>query len=175
MKTTALFFACVMMSAMTFGQTTPQFRTGESPDATTGSINNYLNDQMKNLQCAALHCRPGTEVIAFVVTPGGELDGFRVINSVSPAIDDEVIRVLKGTSGSWVPGTLNGEQVAMELEVAIVYVPDHNFNLVEEAKHYLDKGNQMLLLKKDPKRALRCFNEAFRLIPNEESILAKNG
>ncbi len=46
------------------------------------------------------------------------------------------------------------------------------FNIVEEAKSLLDKGNRIFTVKKDPERALKYFNDAFRLRPCEESILA---
>jgi tetratricopeptide (TPR) repeat protein len=60
----------------------------------------------------------------------------------------------------------------MEQEVALVFVPNGHFNIVEEAKSLLDKGNRILTVKKDPERALKYFNDAFRLRPCEESILA---
>jgi tetratricopeptide (TPR) repeat protein len=172
MKTTAFIFACVVMSAVTYGQTNPQFQPEEFQRAPANSINDYLHNNVKHFQDAALCCIPGTEVIAFVVTPEGELTGFRVINSVSPAVDDEVIRVLKETSGSWSPGSRNGVPVGMEQEVALVFIPNDHFNIVEEAKSLLDKGNRIFTVKKDPERALKYFNDAFRLRPCEESILA---
>jgi len=172
MKTTAFIFAFVIMSSMTYGQTNPQFQPEKFPKAQANSIYDYLNNNVKYFQDAALNCIPGTEVIAFVVTPEGELTGFRVINSVSPAVDDEVIRVLKETSGSWSPGSRNGVPAGMEQEVALVFVPNGHFNIVEEAKSLLDKGNRILTVKKDPERALKYFNDAFRLRPCEESILA---
>ncbi|MBE0652511.1 MAG: energy transducer TonB [Bacteroidales bacterium] len=172
MKTTAFIFAFVIMSSMTYGQTNPQFQPEEFPKAQANSIYDYLINNVKYFQDAALNCIPGTEVIAFLVTPEGELTGFRVINSVSPAVDDEVIRVLKETSGSWSPGFRNGVPAGMEQEVALVFVPNGYFNIVEEAKNLLDKGNRILTVKKDPERALKYFNDAFRLRPCEESILA---
>lgn len=172
MKTTAFIFACVIMSAMTYGQTNPQFQPEEFQKSQANSIYDNLNNNVKHFQDAALYCIPGTEVIAFVVTPEGELTAFRVINSVSPAVDDAIIRVLKETSGSWTPGSRNGVPAGMEQEVALVFVPNGHFNIIEEAKSLLDKGNRIFAVKKDPERALKYFNEAFRLRPSEESILA---
>jgi tetratricopeptide (TPR) repeat protein len=111
-------------------------------------------------------------VIAFVVTSAGELTDFQVINSVSSAIDVEMVRLLKATSGNWMPGFINGEPGAMKKEVSLVFIPYDNYDIVKEAKYYMDKGNNLLYVKKNPKRAMKCFNEAFRLRPSNESILA---
>ena len=186
MKNNVMFLLGMAMSIMAYGQKQTQITLEEMsiipPDftgiATTlqdheiESIHDYLCNYIKCPQGSSGCCFPGTEVIAFVVTSTGELTGFRVINSVSSAIDDEVIRVLKTTSGNWMPGFINGEPVSMEQEVSLVFIPSNNYDIVKEAKTYLDKGNKILFIKKNPKRALKCFNEAFRLLPNKESILA---
>ena len=186
MKTNAIFFLSMMMSTITFGQMNPQFQLEElqttQPEFLSfdtcyqgievNSIHDYLSNTVKYSQGSADCCLPGTEVIAFVVTSTGELTGFRVINSVSSAIDDKMISVLKGTSGNWMPGFINGEPVDMEKEVSLVFIPYDNYDIVKEAKYYMDKGNNLLYVKKNPKRAMKCFNEAFRLRPSNESILA---
>ena len=42
------------------------------------------------------------------------------MNSLSPQIDAEMIRVLKTSNGMWKPGQNNGEPMTMETEVALV-------------------------------------------------------
>jgi len=166
MKTTAISFAVMMMSALTFGQTKPSYQTDN--EQSSASIYNYIREHI-NCPAGNLTCfRPGTEVIAFVVTSAGELKDFRVVSSISQELDEAMIEVLKETSGNWEPGTVKGEATEMEHEVAMAFIPA-NFDPVMEATRYLTKGNA--LIYKNPKRALRYLNEAFRLLPCNESVL----
>jgi len=114
----------------------------------------------------------GTEVVRFEVSETGTVSSFEVINSVSREIDEEVIRVLETTSGNWVPGTIDGVPSSQVREVSLVFKPNEDYDLVGHAKEYQDKGNRMMFLKKDPKRALKFYNQAIMLLPSEESILA---
>jgi len=166
MKTTATILASMMMSAMTFGQSNPQFQTadGQQSACIYKYVREHINCPARNPECFL----PGTEVIAFTVTSTGELKDFKVVSSVSHLLDEEMILVLKETSGSWQPGQINGEPVKTEYEVAMAFIPS-NFDPVQKASKYLSKGNS--LIYKNPKRALRYINEAFRLFPYSESIL----
>jgi hypothetical protein len=166
MKTTVILFVTLMMSILTSAQTQPQFNaTGTQASS---SLYIYL---CEHIQCPGVTTtcfRPGTEMIAFVVTPSGELTDFRVVSSVSERMDEEMIRVLKTTSGQWQPGRIDGKAVAMEHEVALSFMPRH-FDPVQEATRYLARGNS--LIYKNPRRALRFINEAHRLFPCSESVL----
>lgn len=162
MKTTAISFAIIMMSAMIYGQPNPQFSQEEM------SIYDYLRVQMNFNGENTGYFLPGTEVIAFVINPNGELTDFRVINSISTDIDNEMIRALKETSGKWQPGFRDGNPVAMDQEVALAFMP-HNYDFVSEAKSNLARGNR--LLSSNPKRALKYYDNAYRLLPYNESIL----
>ena len=166
MKTTAIFLVSMMMSALTFGQTNPQFQTADGQQS--ASIYKYVREHINCPRENSICFHPGTEVIAFVVTSTGELEDFRVVNSVSKQMDEEMIRVLKETSGSWQPGLFKGEPVKTEYEVAMAFIPS-NFDPVQEAKKYLINGNS--LIYKNPRRALKFINEAYRLLPCCESVL----
>ena len=86
------------------------------------SLNDYLSDRIAHpSQFSKRKKTEGTEVIQFDVTPEGELSQFRVINSVSPEIDEHVISVLKTTSGFWTPGENNGEPATMTREISVVF------------------------------------------------------
>lgn len=186
MKTAAIFVFSLMMSVITFGQLNPQILSDDLhttppefpgsvhsyqyPDAT--SIEEYLSNKVQYAQNEVDGSPPGTEVISFVVTSTGDLTEFRVINSVSTAIDEEVIRLLKTTSGCWRPGYTNGGPVDMEQEVSLVLIPYANYDIVKEARNYLEKGIRLLDIQKNPRKALECLNKAIRLRPNNECILA---
>jgi len=113
----------------------------------------------------------GTVVVEFVVTDNGELKDYRVINSVSDELDQEVIQALEGTRGMWIPGLINGYPAPMKKLVSLVFTPDNGSDLVQAAKEYFNQGNELLYTKENPKRALKYFNEAVRLLPYEKDLL----
>lgn len=136
------------------------------------SINDYLNKHVQYPNGSAHKHLLGTEVVQFRVSETGTLSSFQVINSISPNIDEEVIRVLETTSGNWIPGTIDGIPAPQVREVTLVFKPNKDYDLVAHAREYHDQGNRMMFLKKDPKRALKFYNQAIMLLPSEESILA---
>ena len=139
---------------------------------TAGSIDEYLKQHVLYPAGSAHNHLLGTEVIQFEVSPTGTLSSYQVINSVSREIDEEVIRVLETTSGNWVPGTLDGVPFSQIREVSLVFKPNEDYDLVAHAREFQDQGNRMMFLKKDPKRALKYYNQAIMLLPSEESFLA---
>jgi len=117
----------------------------------------------------------GTEVIQFVITPMGNITDIRVINSISEIIDLEMIRILEITAGMWIPGTANGEPVAMEKEISVVFKISQKSDFVTKAKCYLVLGNKMLFINNKPEKALKYFDKGITLLPNEETLLAVRG
>jgi TonB family protein len=136
------------------------------------SINEYLMNHVLYPAGSAHKRLLGTEVVQFEVSETGTLSSFKVINSISREIDQEVIRVLETTSGNWIPGTKDGLPSSQIREVSLVFKPNEKYDLVAHAREFQDKGNRMMFLKKDPKRALKFYNQAIMLLPSEESILA---
>ena len=136
------------------------------------SINEYLFQHVEYPLATAQKHYMGTEVVRFKVSAEGELSSYEVINSVSPEIDEEVIRILATTSGNWIPGTINGIPSAQTREVSMVFKPHPKYDLVRDAREYQDKGNRMMFIKDHPGRAIKYYNRAVKLLPYEESILA---
>jgi len=60
-------------------------------------------------------------VIQFTVTTQGNVTDFENINSVCPAIDNEVILALNKTNGMWIPGRNNGNPVDMSIVITFVF------------------------------------------------------
>ncbi|MFY9152701.1 MAG: energy transducer TonB [Prolixibacteraceae bacterium] len=197
-KTTGFSLLFLIFSVVTFAQekkdqikeingvnvTAPRFTGNETlltllNETQFGSFNDYL---MKNFQYPERRKDEGTEVVSFVITPKGELTDFLIINSVSPAIDEEIVRVLKTTNGLWKPGLNNGVPVAMEKEISIVVKyadsPDEidaTTNFVNLAKHYFDRGNKQFFVKEINKRALKNYDKAIRYLPNDKALLVTRG
>lgn len=187
MKTHAISITITAIAALTFSPTHAQDQDLREMQITppkfpakmimvhgqvASSIDEYLTFHVQYPGGSAHKNLLGTEVVRFEVSGTGTLSSFEVINSVSREIDEEVIRVLETTSGNWIPGTIDGAPSSQIREVSLVFKPSEAYDLVAHAREYQDKGNRLMFLKKDPKRALRFYNQAIMLLPSEESILA---
>lgn len=179
MKTSVIFFAIMLTAVIAFGQeqklneikvTAPQFQS-----EFFHSANDFLEHSVEFPAKSKNAGLQGTEVIQFTVTTEGQITDFMVINSVSPEIDLEVIRILEVTSGKWTPGTVNGEPVAMTKEVSVDFKNNPATNFTELANNHLQKGNQALFVKNQPEKALKHFNRGINFLPNDETLLAVRG
>jgi len=189
---------CMILSVIAFGQNQRPKLLEEVeviPPAFTGikgvvtiiqeeefeSIEDYLSKNVQYPEESGEFLFEGTEVVQFVVTSSGEVTNFKVINSVSSEIDDEVIRVLKTTNGMWKPGSNNGKPVAMEKEVSIIFKIDETKeraetkDLAKIVERFYRKGSKNLLIKNKPKRALKYYDKGIVLLPNEKSLLLVRG
>lgn len=125
MKTIIIFAIGMLAAAFAFAQnqdlqeikvTAPQFRSDLFQN-----INDFLLSGIEYPIESIKAGNEGTEVIQFVITPMGNITDIRVINSITEIIDLEMIRILEITAGMWIPGTSNGEPVAMEKEISVVF------------------------------------------------------
>ncbi|HET6560169.1 MAG TPA: TonB family protein [Prolixibacteraceae bacterium] len=185
MKTKVVFLLCMILTVVAFGQSErhttlseievipPKFPAVETTwnGKNIESINDYLNNHVVYPDEAINNGYQGTEVVQFIVTPTGELTNMNIINSVCHEIDREVIRVLTATSGQWKSASIDGQPSAMIHEVSVVFKCNDNNDFMLMAKNYFLKGNKLLALKKDPKKALKYYDMGIMLTPNEESLL----
>ena len=114
----------------------------------------------------------GTVVAEFVVSTKGEVSDIQIINSVSPELDAEMIRLVEGTSGMWIPGSVDGFPAHLKKEVSLTFKPDPAYDLLKIAKEHMDKGNQALFENNDPKSALEHFNKSISILPYEKGLLS---
>ena len=136
MKTKIIILLCMISTIITFGQnqkiveettcTPPKFTGIKStiPMTVEGkfpTIENYLAKNANYPEVDQHQFNQGTVVARFIVTPMGEVSDIEIINSVSEEIDNEVIHTLISTNGMWKPGNNNGDPVAMEKEVSVVF------------------------------------------------------
>jgi TonB family protein len=150
-------------------------------DRSYESLNDYLSDRIAFPEQSLKRRKvEGTEVIQFDVTPEGKLTRFKVINSVSPEIDEHVISVLKNTSGFWTPGAINGEPATMTHEISVAFkqmehegIRPKDFS--RQAIIHFEKGTQQLLIRQNPKRALKHFNKGLNYQPYEKRLLYMRG
>lgn len=197
MKKSVIFLFCLILTVMVFGQnetkmvkidevevTPPKFTGVEDVAAFMQTdycllMKNFIQKNMIWPQKATGYHMEGIEVVQFTVTPSGKLTNFEVINSVCSDIDKEVIRVLKTTDGMWKPGLNNGEPVAMEREISVLFgnnedgeVPKH---FTKKATCYFIKGGKDLFVKNKPKKALRYYNKGMQYMPYDKSLLSMRG
>ena len=189
MKTKVVFLQCMILSAVVFGQNEmheslpeievipPKFPAAETfwNGKKIESIDDYLKANVEYPEKALNDGYYGTEVIQFIVTPSGELAEFKIINSVCPEIDEEVVAVLKTTNGSWKPASVNSQPVPMVKEVSLVFKLKETADFVSMAKSYSKQGNKKLFLENSPKKALRYYDMGIALLPNEYSLLLARG
>jgi hypothetical protein len=182
----ALFI--LISSVSTFGQyallnlpesviTDPELK-GHSQADGNGSLKNYLLRNLEYPENSLQWNQEGTEVAQFIVTPEGDVTDLTIINSLSPDIDKEVIRVLMSTSGMWRPALENGKPVAKAREVSIVFAPGElnpDKRFIREAKEYLVLGNKQFFEKKNNKNALYFYDRAVRFVPNDKGLLSIRG
>lgn len=141
-------------------------------------IGNYM---MENFRTPENNNAQGTEVVQFTVTSKGKVTDFKVINSVSHAIDQEMIRVLKTTIGMWKPGYNNNNPVDMTKEVSMIFYIEKELKkpTVELFKEWaavsFRKGNKALFENQNTNKALRFFNEGINYLPYDKSLLLLRG
>lgn len=183
---------CLIFSTAVFGQVSsensysiaPKFNGNKDATATMRAdnklmINNFLKENLVCPKEAAECCKEGTEIIEFTVTKTGDLNDFKVINSICPDLDKEVIRVLKTTNGMWTPGLENGEPTAMRNEVSLM-LGDYSEstigkNFIHEATRNFKAGNKNFLVKNNPGKAIHFYNRAINYLPNEKALLSMRG
>lgn len=191
MKTIALLFMCLIAAVGTYGQDVKSYTLPEAvitpPElliqmkgSTSGYLNDYLKANIQYPQHSAAWNEEGVEVVQFVVTAKGELTDIEVINSISPNIDAEVLRVLQTTSGMWRPSFENGRPVACAKEVAITFTTDGeginpNEKFLQKAKKEFVAGNKKFFVKKNNRSALYYFDRAMCYKPLDKSILLTRG
>ncbi len=143
------------------------------------SLRQYLLSNIQYPEESKMWDKEGIEVVHFTVTPQGKIEDIVVINSVSPEIDREVMRVFETTNKMWSPGLKNGELVSMEKEVSIVFCLDGKSKSSKDflalAKPNFDKGNKKFFIAKNNKSALRSYNKAICCYPNDKSMLLARG
>lgn len=80
----------------------------------------YLARSIKYPVIAQQNKEEGRVIIRMVVGKDGKISNIKVLRSVSPSLDYEAIRVV-GNMPKWVPGKQNGEDVAVEYTIPIIF------------------------------------------------------
>jgi len=194
-KKISIFAISMLIAAFAFGQnqkveevevSAPQF-TGIKNAAVIQNelpntlIKKFLKENIVYPEDAAKCKIEGTEVVKFTVTTEGNAKDFRIINSVCPMIDEEVINALTLTDGMWMPGTKNGKPDDMTMELPFVFSTASNSVesiheiFTEKATKYFVEGNQTLFEKKNVKKALKLYDKGVTYLPYDKGLLMARG
>ncbi|WP_319501677.1 hypothetical protein [uncultured Draconibacterium sp.] len=190
MKTMKLLFVCMLATLFAYAQenvppymmtdvevTPPKFTAVKySPADNTNSLKTYIANNFK-YDAENGEITDGTEVVKFTVNTDGSLSEIKVVNSVSPTVDNLITSILEGTDYMWMPGKNNGVPVAMEKEIAIQVklgmtesaAKDRDFT--EIARDHFTKGSEKLFFDQKTKKAIKHFETAVRYRPYDQSTL----
>lgn len=167
--------AFISVCFFTFGQNQQLNELSITPPSFHSSyyenINELLEASIEYPVTAINEGRQGTEVIRFVITPNGKIEDFYVLNSVSKEIDETVIRALQTSNGLWNPGMIDEEPSAMVKQVSVTFVRNSLEDMMKTANRYMQKANKRMFILQKPEKALKFYNQAAVLLPNNECVI----
>lgn len=89
----------------TYVEQMPEYEGGEAA---------FMQFMAKNMKHQATGAE-GTSFVSFIIEKDGSLSNIEVVKSANAALDKEIVRVLKLTSGKWKPGKQNGRTVKVKM------------------------------------------------------------
>lgn len=166
------FIATVLFTALVNGQTSPTGNeNAKAPVFKSESVRDFLQEDLEYPYKSRTNAAQGVVIVEFAVNPDGRLSDYSVINSVSPLIDEEVIRAIKKTGGKWDPGYLNCEPVKMHKEISVTFKLYPEIDFVKLARRNFEKASRLLYEQENPERALVYLNRAINFMPYDETLL----
>ncbi|AMM50273.1 hypothetical protein TH61_02485 [Rufibacter sp. DG15C] len=126
----------------------------------------YLADNFKDKEALAAIPEYTTALFTLTINPAGELVEVKTLKSISPAIDQEFIRVFKSVP-AWVPAEHNGVKVHSILNVPVKVYPssyDKNFKQIQEYQYYV-AVEHMPSYKGGAEELLKALQLRFKNIP----------
>ncbi|MBR1475633.1 MAG: TonB family protein [Muribaculaceae bacterium] len=103
------------------------------------ALMNYITSEMEYPDDAFLNGLEGTCVVQFVVTKTGQVDQVKVLRSVSPELDAEVVRVCSQI-GNFEPGQVEGKPVNVSLTLPVKFKLESSVPYISE--ELLDRANK---------------------------------
>nr|WP_321406435.1 energy transducer TonB [uncultured Carboxylicivirga sp.] len=153
------------------------------------SISYFLMNTIEYPENSVAKMEEGQVVVKFIIEPDGAIRDIKVINSVSEAIDEQVINGVQKTSGKWLPAYENGKPVESEHKLYITFDIMNNLPLNEQSIDHFTKGMKLIYqaelyekenpinnnkkvkkLNRQYKKALYHFDEAAKYQAEEGSI-----
>ncbi len=139
-------------------------------------LSNYINYPEEAIECRA----QGIEVVKFTVDEKGKVGNIKIVNSVCPDIDEEIIQALYSTSGMWKPAVRDGSNGMCYPTVSLCFSlqKDNEATLKyfnEHAKTHFNKATACMFVDHKIKKAERLFDQVLTYKPNDSSTLYLRG
>ena len=96
----------------------------EAPTYSDGGLDGFLEFVFDNLEYPPEDlelCIQGRHYVGFTVLKDGSVDNVRVMNSLSPTLEKESIRLVNLTSRNWIPGRYRGEPVNVDMMLPLTF------------------------------------------------------
>ena len=101
----------------TYVQQMPSFRGGNN-----GELVTYLQQQVQQFAATIAGRVVGRAFVSFTVGKDGVVRNVRIVKSLQPLVDAEVVRIVRALTG-FAPGKQNGQVVAVSLTLPITLIP----------------------------------------------------
>lgn len=139
----------------------------------TNNLNQFISENIQYPKSAIKNHQQGIVVVDFLINENGSISNIKVINSISPELDQEVVRLIGLTNNLWRPGNNNGTFIAMDKEIAVQFMIDYSLTDVykKQSEMYFISGTKKLFLKDNPKAALKMFNMSMKYRPFDTAVL----
>jgi TonB family protein len=112
--------------------------------AFSGDLDAYLADHIQYPQSAARNKIQGTVNVTFVVTQTGAITEVAVLSGISPDIDSEAVRVVRGMP-LWNPGMKDGKAVKVQYNLPVFIGPNNNSGPMERNETYRPRDTVFIL------------------------------
>ena len=83
-------------------------------------FSNWVQQHVRYPDIALQNGISGTVHVQFVVDKTGNIASVKIIRSVDPSLDDEVLRVLK-SAPNWTPGMQRGKKVNVRMNIPVKF------------------------------------------------------
>jgi protein TonB len=100
------------------------FRKVDQQPEFTGGMGAFLSFLKKNIKVPKEAKQAGVKgkvFISFVINKTGEMEEIEILKGLGYGLDEEAIRVLKLTSGMWIPGKTEGMPVKVKMSMPFVF------------------------------------------------------
>lgn len=94
--------------------------TGASPKEGFENLHAYFNEYLVYPEEELLANKEGTVLVSFLINEAGNAEKIEITRSVSPAIDQEAIRLIREMP-AWNPADVNGKPVISRLNLPVIF------------------------------------------------------
>lgn len=184
MKAIVFLATCMLIATLAIAQDETKFKQNESQaqdDFLTELLKTYLKENVCYPERAIQCKREGTELAQFTITAEGKITDIKIINSVCPVIDAEIITALENYDGMLLPAYKNGEPNNRLKEISLAFCCTNesskplNVLFKERGIEYFGRAGKALFEKHDVEKALNLYSRAINYLPRDKSLRLMRG